>query len=196
MPVLNEPWLKKLSDALNVWCGNNGGVSYLARELEIDSNILGNVLRGANFVGERYPDFYARLYRLTRLSEADPRTLPPTRGGKERKWTTAQLKQWWMQNYPTEAKLIVIQHLLRENGSPQLIQEKQEDNPILENFLQFLRLYYNASPEEREVFYRHNTENLRQIEIAIQTLNQPRSDREASILLIKQFSQEPTGEEI
>lgn len=96
-------WAVRLSEALKQWCPRNGylPMNRLAAELDIPPGVWTNISAGASIAENT--TIYARLFLLTHLPEADPRTIPPRKQfipksrmyiDHVRAWTEEEWQDW------------------------------------------------------------------------------------------------------
>lgn len=94
-------WAKSLAAALKTWLRQKGykSGSVLADELKIRRTVWSHI-QGGNAISP--PEIYAAIFLRTRLSEANPCSLPPRWAAtpehasvrKERAWTLSQWQMW------------------------------------------------------------------------------------------------------
>lgn len=170
----SQTWLENLGNALQVWIRESPEhtTERLAEMLGVSKRVIFRVSKGEYFIAEKSdPNFYAKLFRITGIPEADPRSLPPEKNGRLRAWSNDRLESWWNMYYPRDhvAEPVVDIH----------------PNPWVEFFLKELSELMNGNPEERETFYRRNHSTLGEIIQLLQVLNQRESEREESLRLME-----------
>jgi|GEM_PF-4719768 len=181
-----------LGNAIKKWARVNNYhiLRRLADELKVDYTTWDDILRGRRFVESRYPDFYARLYRLTGLREADPTNLPEKDNHQPRKWSLDQLVGWWQKRYPEEFYSESVQYLIAKTQAGKdaryepLLTTGNESQLLLEaeNFLS-LQLYISA--DERAIFCVNNRATIQRLMSVLSILGQPKQSREQLVNLME-----------
>lgn len=181
-----KTWILNLGVSLNAWLsGQNVWTrELLASEIKVSERTMKRVIAGEYFIAEKSdPHFYAKLFRITRLSECDPRSIPPRNDGIIRAWTNDQLFGWWNMYFPHEIDNSDVVSLFTNKA--ERIEDTFDSEPdlwLLE-LLKKLEQLCQDTEERREFFYVKNRNILGKIGRLIRLLNQPKLEREESIKL-------------
>lgn len=170
----SQTWLENLGNALQEWMKNSPEhtIDGLAEMLGVSRRVVFRVMKGEYIIAEKSdPNFYAKLFRITALPEADPRGLPPEKNGRLRAWSHERLEAWWNMYYPQDrvAESAVVEH----------------PNPWVEFFYKELLELTSGDAQMREAFYKRNHTMLGEIIQLLQVLNQREAEREESLRLME-----------
>lgn len=181
-----------LASALKTWASKNNYhiLRRLADDLKVDYTTWEDITRGKRFVESRYPDFYARLYRMTGLIEADPTNLPEKNNHKPRKWSLDQLIGWWQKRYPEEFYTEEVQHLIANTRAGKDEQYEPviptgNETPLLLEVENFLSQILSYTATDRATFCANNRASIQRLISVLSILGQPEQPREQLINLME-----------
>jgi len=168
-----HPWAITLGKSLKKWVANQQTTYKIVREqIQVDEHTFKHVLGGEVIVGDRYPDFYARLYHLTGLQEASPWTIPDKANGMRRAWTQDMYVRWLKENHPQD-EIPIVQVL--------------DVAKLARDLVQALTPYMHTSIQDRDQLIGENGEILGLLYSLVTPLTLNRAERENAIRLWKEM---------